>query len=63
MGAISAVGTPGAATRALEPDEDRDARFTPMNDRLWGAGNWLRCPTCPHDSEDREVYHHVKAHD
>jgi hypothetical protein len=45
-----------------ETDEERDARFAPENDRIWGPGNWVRCPTCPRDSEGREVYHHVKAH-
>lgn len=45
-----------------ETDEERDARFAPMNDRIWGEGNWLRCPTCPLDDNDRQVYHHRNAH-
>jgi hypothetical protein len=46
----------------IETDDERDARFSPLNDRIWGEGNWVRCSTCPHDSEDREVYHHKDAH-
>ena len=45
-----------------ETDEQRDARFAPLNDRTWGEGNWLRCPICAPDSEGRQVYHHVNAH-
>lgn len=45
-----------------ESDEDRDARFKDLNNRIWGEGNWIRCSTCPHDSKDREVYHHKDAH-
>lgn len=44
-----------------ETDEQRDARFAPMNDERWGAGNWVRCG-CAHDSHGREVYHHRNAH-
>ena len=56
-------GVRGSSPRSsTETDEERDARFTPGNDRIWGPGNWYRCPICPHDSEDREVYHHVEAH-
>jgi hypothetical protein len=43
-------------------DAERDAKFAPENDRLWGAGNWIRCATCPLDSEGRQVYHHRRAH-
>jgi hypothetical protein len=46
----------------IESDEERDARFAPGNDKLWGPGNWIRCPTCPHDYFDHEVYHHKDAH-
>lgn len=45
-----------------ETDAERDARFAPLNDATWGEGNWVRCPTCPHDYYDREVYHHKDAH-
>lgn len=47
---------------APESDDERDARFASENDRVWGVGNWLRCPVCPHDSAGREVYHHKDAH-
>ena len=46
----------------METDEERDARFTPGNDKIWGEGNWVRCSVCEHDSKDREVYHHKDAH-
>lgn len=46
----------------METDEERDARHMSENDRIWGAGNWVRCHTCPHDQTDREVYHHINAH-
>jgi hypothetical protein len=46
----------------MESDEERDARFAPGNDKLWGPGNWIRCPICPHDYFDHEVYHHKDAH-
>lgn len=58
---VDEVG-PFAMVERRETDEERDARFTPENDRAWGSGNWVRCPTCPRDSEGREVYHHAKAH-
>jgi len=45
-----------------ETEAERDARFTPDCDRLWGEGNWVRCPLCPRDSTGREVYHHKDAH-
>lgn len=48
--------------RAAETDEERDARFAPGNDRIWGAGNWIRCSICPHDSLGREIYHHRGHH-
>lgn len=40
----------------------RDRRFAPGNDRIWGEGNWIRCPICPYDSRGFEVYHHKDAH-
>lgn len=46
----------------VESDDERDRRFAPGNDQVWGPGNWVRCPTCPHDSLGREVYHHRDAH-
>lgn len=46
----------------MTSDEERDVRFKEENDRIWGAGNWVRCPTCPRDSEGREAYHHRAAH-
>jgi hypothetical protein len=46
----------------IESNEERDARFVPGNDRIWGPGNWVRCPTCPRDSAGNEVYHHKDAH-
>lgn len=46
----------------IEPDSVRDERFRELNDRIWGEGNWLRCPSCPHDDNDREIYHHKDAH-
>lgn len=49
-------------TRSVESDEERDARFAPLNDAAWGKGNWVRCPKCPRDHFDREVYHHRDAH-
>jgi len=45
-----------------ETDAERDARFAFYNDATWGAGNWVRCPTCPPDSRGREPYHHKDAH-
>ena len=41
---------------------ERDERFGPLNDRIWGAGNWVRCERCP-DSLGLPSYHHVKAHE
>jgi hypothetical protein len=46
---------------AWEADE-RDAAMTEENDRVWGEGNWTRCPTCPPDPEGNHVYHHRDAH-
>lgn len=45
-----------------ESDEERDARFTTGNNKIWGEGNWIRCSTCPKDHYGREVYHHKNAH-
>lgn len=50
------------AERQAESDRCRDEAFKALNDRTWGEGKWIRCPTCPHDAEDREVYHHRNAH-
>jgi len=41
---------------------ERDARFAPLNDRIWGEGQWVRCSTCPPDGEGGAVYHHKNAH-
>lgn len=43
-------------------DKMRDEHFAPGNDRIWGAGNWVRCETCPPDSNGQGVYHHRAAH-
>lgn len=40
----------------------RDARFAPINNRIWGEGNWVRCAQCPRDDRGNEVYHHKEAH-
>lgn len=47
---------------AVESDAERDERFAPGNDRIWGASNWVRCSICPTDSNGRQVYHHVDHH-
>lgn len=39
----------------------RDSRFKKGNDRIWGAGNWIRCARCP-DSTGFPSYHHKDAH-
>jgi len=33
-----------------------------LSDSIWGEGNWIRCPTCPKDSNGEDVYHHKDAH-
>jgi hypothetical protein len=43
-------------------DALRDSAFTPMNDAIWGPGQWIRCPSCPPDHEGRPPYHHKNAH-
>lgn len=43
-------------------DAQRDVWFARGNDAIWGKGQWVRCHTCPHDAEGREVYHHKDAH-
>jgi hypothetical protein len=40
---------------------DRDERFKPGNDKVWGEGNWIRCEGCP-DSLGYPSYHHKDAH-
>lgn len=41
---------------------ERDARFAPMNDRMWGAGNWVRCADGCADSFGLPTYHHKDYH-
>lgn len=45
-----------------ETDDERRERFTELNNKIWGEGNWIQCPTCPHDDNGREVFHHRDAH-
>jgi len=45
-----------------EADEDRDARFAPGNDKIWGEGNWVKCAICPRDATGRLTYHHKNYH-
>ncbi len=40
---------------------DRDARFAPGNDKVWGKGQWVRCDTCV-DSLGYPAYHHKNHH-
>jgi len=40
---------------------DRDERFREGNDKLWGAGNWIRCDRCL-DTLGYPAYHHREAH-
>lgn len=40
---------------------DRDDRFREGNDKVWGAGNWVRCATCL-DSLGYPAYHHKDHH-
>lgn len=46
----------------FEPEQDRIDRFTPMNDRIWGQDNWIRCLECPKDAFGHHVFHHKDAH-
>lgn len=41
---------------------NRRARFRELNNRIWGEGNWIVCPTCPRDSNGFEVFHHKNVH-
>jgi hypothetical protein len=45
----------------IEDGPERDARFIPGNNRLWGEHNWFKCYRC-RDSNGLPVYHHWKAH-
>jgi len=44
-----------------ETAEERDDRFRLENDRVWGPGNWISCPSCP-DALGKPSYHHRDAH-
>lgn len=37
-------------------------RFTELNDRIWGEGNWIPCGTCPPDDGGWPPFHHKNAH-
>lgn len=45
-----------------ETDDQRLARFAPLNDQTWGEGNWIECPTCPPDDRGKQPFHHKEAH-
>jgi hypothetical protein len=41
---------------------ERDLGFTPLNDAIWGEGNWVKCYECPLDAQGNPPYHHRLAH-
>jgi len=54
--------TDGWLMDAVQAVWDREERLRPLNDRIWGEGNWIECPTCPLDDEGYRVFHHRNAH-
>jgi hypothetical protein len=46
----------------METVAEREARLFPVNDALWGPGNWIECHQCPLDADGRAPYHHRDAH-
>jgi predicted RNase H-like HicB family nuclease len=65
-GRVLSAAEIGAITAEVTSDEFadqmRDEHFAADNDRIWGAGNWVRCQRCPPDSNGQGVYHHRNAH-
>jgi len=48
----------------IEDDEPTDIDIMQTeNDRIWGPGNWIRCPICPRDDFGNEIYHRKDAHE